>query len=192
MAVGRDIESNRFYVTEELNSMGYGSRSISELVTRGKLERMKRGLYRPSEMESDGLTEACRMVDNGVLCGLSALAYHGLSTINPMSYELAIPRNASIPSLPTSAAIRLRRYATPAFELGLETASHMGEAIRIYNRERALCDAFRLKRQIEHAVAMEALRSYMAGRGRNLPRLIEYAKRLRVYNTIGPYMEALL
>lgn len=180
---------------KDLRAAGFQSREISALVAQGRIERVKSGLYRlagsAESGENAGLAEVCRAVPDGVICLLSALDYHGLTTFNPSEVYVAIPHGAKPPRLyypPIKPFFFRERFYTPAIE-HLQTPT--GE-IRVYGREKTICDMFRFRRKLGEDLAMEALKQYLKLKDASTARLLEYAAICQARTVMMPYLKALV
>jgi len=180
---------------KELRAAGFQSREITALVAQGQIERVKPGLYRLAGYgetgEHSGLTEVCRAVPAGVICLLSALDYHGLTTFNPSEVYVAIPHGAKPPRIfypPIKTFFFRERFYTPAIE---HVQTPAGE-IRVYSREKTICDMFRYRRNLGEDLAMEALKQYLKLKEASVARLLEYAAVCQARTIMMPYLKALV
>jgi predicted transcriptional regulator of viral defense system len=180
---------------KELRAVGFQSRDISALVEQGQVERVKPGLYRLAGYgetgEHAGLAEICRAVPDGVICLLSALDYHGLTTFNPSEVYVAIPHGAKPPRIfypPIKPFFFRERFYTPAIE---HVQTPAGE-IRVYSREKTICDMFRYRRKLGEDLAMEALKQYLKLKDASVARLLEYAAVCQARTVMMPYLKALV
>ena len=176
----------------EAISAGIHPRTLYAMRDAEELEVLSRGLYRlaglPPLREPD-LATVAKCVPRGVVCLISALSFHELTTQIPHEVHLAIPRNARTPKLKFP-PLQIFRFSQDAFEAGIETHTIDGVAVRIYSPEKTLADCFKFRNKIGLDVALEALRAY---RRRSRPRLqavLDYARRCRVEKVIRPYLEA--
>jgi predicted transcriptional regulator of viral defense system len=180
---------------KELRAAGFQTREISTLVAQGRIERVKPGLYRLAEYgesgEHAGLAEVCRVVPDGVICLLSALDYHGLTTFNPSEVYVAIPHGAKPPRIsypPIKPFFFRERFYSPAIE---HVRMPAGE-IKVYGREKTICDMFRYRRKLGEDLAMEALKHYLKLKDANTARLLEYAAICQARTVMMPYLKALV
>lgn len=160
---------------------------------RGLLERTGRGLYAAKESdvtEHHSLAEACKRVSRGVICLISALSYHGLTTQIPHEVWLAIGRKARIPK-PNGVAIRIARFSGEALTSGIEEHTIEGVIVRVYNPAKTVADCFKYRNKIGLDVAIEALRDCRQQRRATMDELWRYAKVCRVANVMRPYLESL-
>lgn len=139
-------------------------------------------------MDQD-LLDACAAVPEGVVCLLSALAHHGLTTTIPNAVWMAIPRHAYAPRLAIPA--RFVRLAEGTWEAGIETVHLHGRRIRMYGKAKSVCDALRFRDKVGLDVALEALKTFLRQGG--LPDdLIRWETACRVQGILRPYLEAML
>ncbi len=178
-----------------LDAEGIHPRWLPRLESEGRIERAGPGLYRrsePPETTDETLLEACAAVPYGVVCLVSALVHHELVTVNPPAIDMAIPRKRWHPRV-TYPPIRFHEFRAHLMELGVQRVrGARGQELRVFNAERSICDAFRLKRIVGKDIAVEALRNHVRRRtGRRLNQLVAMARETHVYAQIRPYVEAL-
>lgn len=115
---------------------------------------------------------------------------HALGTWEPSEIQLAIRRDSRI-ALPDFPPIKLFSFSGVRFELGIVEQATEAGIVRVYAREKTICDLIRFRNSIGMDIAMAALREYLKGRDRNIPRLLEYAKTLRMEGSMRGYLETL-
>ncbi|MGB9687139.1 MAG: type IV toxin-antitoxin system AbiEi family antitoxin domain-containing protein [Rectinema subterraneum] len=127
-------------------------------------------------------------------CGIfylgTALSIHGISTWDPPEIQLAIRCDYRI-AIPKSPPIRLFSFSRARFELGIIEKSTEAGIIRVYDREKTICDIIYFRNALGMDIAMQALREYLKDRSRDIPLLLEYVKLLRMEGSIRTYLEAL-
>ncbi|MDL2238229.1 hypothetical protein LJC56_10475 [Christensenellaceae bacterium OttesenSCG-928-K19] len=179
--------------TNKLRENKIFSRDIAELISNKKIRKIKTGFYIRTQDKNNmsDLEIASAIIPNGIICLQSAASYYDLTTINPISVYVAIPSNGMRPVLPSQPPIEL--VVTPArlFTLGISEQDDSQSKLRIYNKERTICDFFRKRNQIGEDIAIEVLRNYMQGK-RDLQRLFEYAEQFRIKTVLKPYVEAMI
>ncbi len=158
----------------------------------GTLVRLKRGLYTLTVGGNRSeLADVQRAIPGCVFCLGTALSIHGIGTWEPTDVQLAVRRDRRV-ILPEFPPIRLFSFSGVRFELGVEEHETDTGTILVYDREKTICDILRFRNAIGLDIAMEALREYFKAKPRNVQKLFEYAKQLRMEGTIRAYAEALL
>jgi predicted transcriptional regulator of viral defense system len=160
----------------------------------GLVEQLSRGLYRLADappLANPDLVTVARRVPRGVVCLISALALHDLTTQIPHELYLAIPRDSEPPRMDYP-PIRVFRFANQAFAAGVETRDMDGAKVRVYGREKTLADCFKYRNKIGLDTAVEALKRYKQQGRINADALLRYAQICRVANVMRPYLEAVL
>jgi predicted transcriptional regulator of viral defense system len=140
--------------------------------------------------EFHSLEEACKRVPHGIVCLLSALRFHGLTTQAPFEVWLAIDRKARLPRL-GALPLRIVRFSGRALKEGVEEHRIEGVPVKTYNPAKTVADCFKYRNKIGLDVALEALRDCRRQRKCTNDELWRYAKVCRVANVMRPYMEAL-
>jgi predicted transcriptional regulator of viral defense system len=160
----------------------------------GGIERLSRGLYRLSDLphlSNPDLAIAGLRVPQGVVCLISALYHHELTTEIPRRVHLALKRGATAPR-PDSPPIQVYWFSGHAFTEGVEVHQIDGVPIRIYSPEKTIADCFKYRRKLGLDTALEALRLYLGRRAANVDELMRAAAVCRAANVMRPYVEALL
>jgi predicted transcriptional regulator of viral defense system len=165
---------------------------LTRLVRTGVLERVARGLYAKTSgllSQHASLAEVSALAPRGVICLLSALAFHGLGTQNPHRVWLALPHKAKPPS---SIPVRLAvvRMHPRALEAGVVAHDIGGTPVPVFEPSKTIADVFRFRNRVGLDVALEALRAYWASNQRDLEALRRYALIDGVENVLQPYLEA--
>ncbi len=166
---------------------------LSRLHNRNLLRRVGRGLYVIADLEAtehQTLAEACKRVPHGVICLLSALQYHGMTTQSPFEVWMAIERKARLP-LVTRPAMRFVRFSGRALTEGVEEKQMEGVVFKVYNPAKTVIDCFKYRNKIGLDISLEALRDCFRMRKCTMDELSYYAQICRVAKVIRPYLEAI-
>ena len=188
------IRAHGFVRPIDLESAGFNRMWLTRLERRGLIERVRRGLYVAADAEwteHHSFAEVARQAPAGVICLLSALSYHGLTTQLPFEVWLAIDRKARVPKA-MSLQVRVMRFSGLALTTGVQEHTIEGVPVRIYGPAETVVDCFRYRNKIGLDVALEALRDCYRLRLATVDELWECANRLRVGNVMRPYIESLL
>lgn len=183
----------------DLTSHGIPRVYLKRLQEKGILEQVSRGLYTLAGApvtEHHTLAEAAKRVPHGVVCLLSALSLHKLTTQAPFEVWLAIDRPARRPRVDYP-PLRIVRMTGEARTAGVEEHLIEGVSVRIYSAAKTVADGFKFRNKIGLDVALEALRDYRRARRGLRPRrgtlddLWRFAMICRVANVMRPYLESL-
>jgi len=180
--------------TREALRLGIHPRTLYEMREKGALEQLSRGLFRLSSLPKLGnpdLVSVSLKIPQGVICLVSALAFHDLTTQVPHQVYVALPRGAEPPRI-SFPPIRVFWFAGPAFTEGVEVHKLDNVPVRVYGREKTLADCFKYRNKIGLDPAVEALNLYLERRNTKTNELLRYAAVCRVQKIIRPYLEALL
>jgi predicted transcriptional regulator of viral defense system len=178
--------------TAEAIRKGIHPRTLYTLRNSGALEQISRGVYRLAELDAisnpDLVTVATR-VPHSVICLISALSFHNLTTQIPHEVSIAIDRGSRIPRI-YYPPIAVHKFAPESFRSGIEEHRIDGVTVRIYSPEKTLADCFKFRNKLGMDVVLEALKLYKTRKKINLDDLLRYAKICRVENVMRPYLEA--
>lgn len=166
---------------------------LSRLCAAGKLQRIGRGLYvlpGSGVTEHHSMAEACKRVPKGVVCLLSALSFHELTTQAPFEVWLAIGEKAWRPRLEYP-PLRIVHFSKAALNAGVEEHQIEGVNVHVYSPAKTVADCFKYRNKIGLDVAIEALRECRRARHCTMDDLWHYADICRVRNVMRPYLEAL-
>ena len=177
----------------DLTERGLPTVALTRLVRQGRLQRVGRGLYalpdRPVS-EHNALAEVARKHPQAIVCLLSALRFHDLTTQSPFEVWLAIPNKARAPKMDYP-PLRIVRFSGAALTHGLEDHVVDGVPVRVTSVARTVADCFKFRNKIGLDVALEALQEAWRTRRVSMDELWRYATLCRVANVMRPYMESL-
>ena len=177
----------------DLESFGLSRPRVRSLVDQGILEKASRGLYvlRSADVsENRTLAEVGKKVPHGVICLLSALRFHDLTTQSPHQVWVALERSAWTPKV-DHISLKIVRYSGEAFEEGHQEHLIEGVPVRITSPAKTVADCFKYRNKIGLDVALEALREVRRKRLCTMEELMHFARICRVANVMKPYLEFL-
>lgn len=180
--------------TTQAIAEGIHPRTLYTLRDAGILQRLSRGLYRLADsvpLANPDLVTVSLRVPEGVICLISALAFHELTTQIPHQIYIAIPRGASPPRIDYP-PIRSFAFSKQVFAAGIEAHQLDKVPVRIYSPEKTLADCFKYRNKIGTDTALEAIRLYKEHRHIKVDALMRYAEICRVAKIMRPYLEAIL
>ena len=177
----------------DLKALGIPRTVLARLCKAGELTQTGRGLYVAgieSITENHSLAEVSKLVPKGVVCLLSALRFHELTTQLPSEVWLAIPPKARRPKGGT-VSIRPVHLSGDALTKGIESHNIENVSVRIYNPAKTVADCFKARNKIGLDVAIEALRDCWRKKKATADDLWRYAKICRVSKVMQPHMESI-
>ena len=177
----------------ELARQGIHPETIRRLQKNGDLQRMARGIYSIAASDAgeyQTLVEACHLAPHGIVCLLSALRFHDLTTQAPFEVWMAVEAHARKPSVDV-VPIRVFWMSGTAFTEGVEEHMIAGTTVKVFNIAKTIADCFKFRNKIGLDVALEALREGWRAQRCSMDELWRYARICRVANVMRPYLESL-
>ncbi|MEZ4819498.1 MAG: type IV toxin-antitoxin system AbiEi family antitoxin domain-containing protein [Bdellovibrionota bacterium] len=177
----------------DLDAYGIPRTYLRTLYRKGLLMNPERGLYILADTHFGShhtQISVGQKVPNGVMCLLSALAFHEMTTQLPSEVWIAVDNKAWQPQI-KNLPVRLVRFSGKAFTEGVEYHTINGVRMKVYSAAKTVADCFKYRNKIGIDVAIEALQEYGRLEGYTMDDLWKYAKICRVTNVMRPYMEML-
>ena len=153
-----------------------------KLIADGYVEKIRRGYYQwinPDDFSEVGTV--IRLFPDAILCMDTALRYYGYSDRTPGDWHLAVSKDSGKSRFTIDYPFVKPYYVEPAvLELGLTTGTMDGHAIRIYDKDRLICDCLRYRNKMDKEIFNKSIQKYIADPEKSIPKLMEYAGPLRV------------
>jgi predicted transcriptional regulator of viral defense system len=172
---------------------GHSRLYLAQLARRGLVHKVSRGLYAlPQRKASEfaSLAEVASKHPQALVCLLSALAFHGLTTQAPFEVWIAVDNKARAPQLPYP-PLRIARFSGSALTEGVELHNIEGVPVKITSVPKTIADCFKYRNKIGLDVAMEALKEAWSAKRVSMDELWHYGQICRVQNVMRPYLEGL-
>ena len=186
----RFIQNNYVMTTAELLEAKLYYADIKQLLDEGFIERVRRGYYH--WVEDDGESEIViinRLFPDAVLCMETALFYYQYSDRNPSEWSFAIDKNVSKfrtnIDYPFIKAYRVEKQLLTLGETEGEIDHH---TVRIYDRDRTICDVLRNMKKMDKEIFNKAIQGYVADQKKSIPNLMKYAQVLRVQKKVSEWI----
>ncbi|MGA2261929.1 MAG: transcriptional regulator [Acidobacteriota bacterium] len=177
----------------DLQDRGFPRGALYGLLQEGLVKRQARGLYVAIDhvlTAEHALAQVAKRIPNGVICLLTALRFHGLTTQMPREVWIALPEKARRPRLEYP-RLRVARFSGVALTEGLETHPIEGVAVRIYSAAKTVADCFKYRNKVGIDVAVEALKDYSRMHRGGADELVRFARICRVTRVMQPYLDAI-
>lgn len=162
-----------------------------EKVRQGELIQLCRGVYADIDQLSASMIDIETIIPNGILCLWSAWNIHGLTTSMPQAYHVAIKRDRKV-KVPSFPKIELHHYTSDILEIGVMEKVIEGFKVKVYDVERCVCDAVKFRNKVGIDVCAEIIDNYLSSPERNISKLMDYARLLRVGKILENYLQVKL
>lgn len=174
----------------DLKTIGAGRTLLPYLLKQGFLRRIARGAYVLSDYipEQESFLEISAAVPNGVICLLSALQFHEITTQMPMEAWVAVKRGTHVPRS-SRIPLRIVQFSGQAFSEGIIEHESDGIMIRVYSPAKTVVDCFKFRNRLGLQVAREALIDSINQKKTTRDEVWRYAKLCRMAKIIRPYLE---
>lgn len=190
-----ELAENKGYLRPaDLDAIGAPRVVLTRLTANGMLVKVERGLYSLPQTginENESLMIVAAKVPQAVICLLSALQFHELTTQLPRQVWIAMPRGSHMPRLDYP-PLRMVQFSSETYVNGIETHEQGKVPIRVYSAAKTIADCFKHRNTVGLDVALEALKDGLSSGKSTSDDIWHHAKINRVANVIRPYMEALL
>ena len=177
----------------EFAAAGVTAATIGRMCRDGEVVHLARGLYQLPDAPLDAhhsLAEAAKRVPKGVVCLVSALAFHDLTDLLPHAVWMAIGAKDWSPR-GKRPAIRVVRFTEAFLTDDVVTERIEGVPVKIFGVAKTIADCFRHRRTVGQSVALEGLQEALRQRKATPAEIARHAERGRVSGVVRPYLEAL-
>ena len=162
-----------------------------ESAKQGELIQVRRGVYANIDQLSGNMIDINAVVPEGILCLWSAWSIHQLTTSMPQAFHIAIKRGRKV-SIPSFPRMEVHHYTENLLKIGVISMIIDGFNIRLYDVERCVCDAVKFRNKVGMDICSEIINNYLERPDRNLSKLMDYARRLRVGKILEQYLQVKL
>lgn len=178
---------NRIIRSRELYELGLCSRDVSDLMSAGKLERIKQGYYRVIEYNQEQSEEklVAQLYPDGILCMYTALFYYGYSDRTPLGWDIAINRNISKSRFNIDYP-----YVNPHYmdikhlSYGVVEIAFDGCVMNIFDKDRLICECIKHEHKMDKEIYNKAIKAYINDTEKNISNLMTYSKRRNIQNKV--------
>lgn len=175
--------------TSELNELGLSSRQIKKLVDSGDITRIKRGYYELSDNIYPEEAVIARLFPDAVIFLESALMHYGYTDRIPLAWQIAVDRDSEKSQYKIDYPLIEAFYIEPKLlEIGLDVIQVEEVEIKIFNRDRTICDVLRYENKLEREVFTNAIKRYIKDPKKNVRNLFEYAEKFNIKNKVQTYI----
>lgn len=175
--------------TSELNDLGFSSRQIRNLIEEGIISRIKHGFYELTDHVPREEVIIARLFPEAVIFLESALLYYGYTDRIPSAWQIAVDKNSKKTKYDIDYPLIEPYYLEPTFiEIGIDKIHLDSVEVRIYDRDRTICDVLRYEKKLEEEVFAGAIKRYVRDPKKNVRSLFEYAEIFNIKNKVHTYI----
>lgn len=176
--------------TSDLKNIGINSRQIKKLVEEEIIRRIKQGYYELNEVIYPEEVLIAKLFPDAVIYLESALNYYGYTDRIPKTWQIAVNKDSEKTQYKKLRYPKIKPFYIEKkyLEIGLDSIDIGGINIKIFNRDRTICDILRYKNKIENEVFNNAIQNYLKDPKKNITKLYEYSKKLKVLKKVETYI----
>ncbi|GBF12583.1 type IV toxin-antitoxin system AbiEi family antitoxin domain-containing protein [Tepidibacillus sp. HK-1] len=175
--------------TSELNAIGLSSRHIKKLLEENVLTKIKQGYYELSNNINPEEAVISRLFPHAVIFLESALIHYGYTDRIPSAWQIAVDKDSEKSQYKIEYPLIEPFYLEPKFlDVGLDTIQIEGVTVKIFTRDRTICDVLRYENKLEKEVFNNAIQRYVKDQKKNITKLFEYAELFNIKNKVQTYI----
>lgn len=190
------FQRNKWYLSnDKLTKYKISRYNIDKMITKGKIIKIKDGLFRWKNADLDGrddFHDIANIEPNYVFCLYTAMNFYNLTSFISNKYYIAIPRNIWVKKGLEKYPIIIKKWQGNNYELGIDLIKLGRFTFRFYNVEKTICDSIRYRKEIGLSTLKEVLTTYFRSRKKNLSKLTLYAETLGVGKILKEYSGMIL
>ena len=180
--------------TADFVAAGLKNYDVVSLCNKGYIERIRNGFYKlPNVEEPKEEALLSKLLSQGIVCVESALFYYGYSDFAPREWTVAVPRSFSR-AIKAMQEVPVKAYyvKNELYLYGVAVGEFNGVELKVYDRERTICDCFKYRSKLDNELFNKAINAYVADPKKNLTNLSKYAKNMGIYTKLMNVMDVLL
>lgn len=187
-----EINKNNGVITaKQALKLGISRMNLKKMTDTGMIKRLDYGIYVTDKFVYDDFYLFQLKHPNTVFSYNTALYFHGMTERTPIKMDITTSQNNSLYYCKNE--VNIYRVRKEILNLGKINAKTFTEKIvNCYNLERTVCDIINNKKNIDIEVANKAIKNCIKSKDFNSNLMFEYAKKLKVYEKVETYMEAML
>lgn len=185
-------EKDGLILTKEVVAAGISREYLNILLKENKLERIAHGVYITPDAFDDEMYRLQARNTKIIFSHETALYLHDLTDRDPLEWSVTIPYGYNATHLRVE-AIKVYTVNKSVHQMGvIGMKTQFGREIKVYNRERTICDIVKNRNNMDVAILNDAIKRYLRRKDKNIPLLMRYADKLAIKNKLRSYVEILL
>jgi len=179
-------------LTKDILEAGISKQLLSKYVKKGYIKRVAQGVYLSIDAFEDEMYVLQARSKKAVFSHETALYLHDLIDRDPLQYTITLPSGYNATKFKDD-GVYVYFIKDDLLNLGVDDGKTLfGRSVRVYNKERTICDIVRNRNGIDPAIVNEGIRKYLSLRDKNIPKLLRYAEKIRVESIVRQYVVVLL
>lgn len=185
-------EKNGLILTKEVVEAGISREFLNILLQENKLERVAHGVYLTPDAFEDEMYIIQARNQRAIFSHETALYLHDLTDRDPLEWSVTVPAGYNSSHLKDE-GIKVYSIKKLIHQMGvIEMKTQFGREIKVYNKERTICDITRNRNNMDIAILNDGIKRYLQSKDKNIPLLMRYAEKLDIQNILRKYVEILL
>ena len=186
------VKNEGVLLTKDILEAGISKQLLSKYVKKGYIKRVAQGVYLSIDAFEDEMYVLQARSKKAVFSHETALYLHDLIDRDPLQYTITLPSGYNATKFKDD-GVCVYFIKGDLLNLGVDDGKTLfGRNVQVYNKERTICDIVRNRNSIDPAIVNEGIRRYLSLRDKNIPKLLQYAEKLRVESIVRQYVEVLL
>lgn len=185
-------DSEGILLTKEIIEAGISKQLLSKYVKKGYIERVAQGVYLSKDAFEDEMYVLQKRSKKAIFSHETALYLHDLTDRDPLEYTITLPSGYNASNFKND-GIYVYFIKNDLLNLGVEYGkTPFGRNIKVYNKERTICDIVRNRNAIDSSIVNEGVKRYLSKKEKDIPKLLQYAEKFRVEKIIRQYVEVFI
>ena len=188
------VKTNNGYVTrKDIDRNVIPSIYLSRYVKKHNLIQIVRGFYAGEDWIVDPYIIFQYTYPQFIYSFNSAIYLHGLGDILPNYLEVTGPFNYRPMSKNRDDVMTHTDTVDESYNLGItDIKTSLGNVVRVYDKEKTICDLIKHKDKIEFEVYVKALTRYARSKDKDINKLMRYAQIMKIENKVRDQMEVII
>lgn len=179
-------------MSEDLKEYNIPRQYLSRFLKEDKLKKVERGVYTTPETFNDEMYILQQKNKRIIFSHETSLFLHDLVDRDPLNYTVTVPYGYNASHL-KERGVEVHTVKKEFYSIGvIEKETNFGRMIKVYNKERTICDILKNRNNMDPSLLNTAIRNYLTGKGKNIPKLLDYSKKLRIKTILRRYLEMFL
>ena len=185
-------ETAGIVTTKQIEQAGIFRGMIRHFVDEGLLIREAKGVYSLTKEYPDEYLLIQRRSDKMIFSYGTALYLWGMSDRVPHIVDVSVPQGYNGSRiLKDNPSLRIHYVKKENWNIGItETMTTLGNVVKLYDKERCICDLIMLKKEVDKQLYVQAVKEYFNG-DYNVRKILKYAKLFHIEEKIRDYMDVL-